>query len=265
MSSHHSKIKLFSFPFSGGNFLSYKKLEQLLPEFISLNTIDLPGHGLRFSEPLLNDIDEMANDMLVQIKTELDLPYAFFGHSLGALLAFVLTKKLQDLKMPLPSHLYVSGHAGPSIQSITENIHLLPTKNFFEKLQLLGGLPDEFLENDELISLYDPIFRADFEACTCFRYKKAEPFNLPISVFYGHNEDISQAEIETWKIESTKHVNILKCYGNHFFIYNNFHVIAKEIIKTIQPINEVMPLNMVGNIKPSLLLTPMQASGKLYD
>jgi len=106
-------MQLFCFPFAGGSYYSYYPLKRFLNPRINLIPLDLPGHGRRMQEPLLSDLNDMCNDVYKQIDGELDNPYAFLGHSMGALIGYLLTQKITRMGFPGPSHLFATGRQGP--------------------------------------------------------------------------------------------------------------------------------------------------------
>ena len=110
-----------------------------MANFINIIPLELPGRGKRISEPLLSDIQSMTDDLFLQIKTSIMSPYAFYGHSLGALLGYLLVKRILDEKLPPPLHLFFSGRAGPSVQDKDKDIYALPKKEFIQKLKEYDG------------------------------------------------------------------------------------------------------------------------------
>jgi surfactin synthase thioesterase subunit len=171
---------LFCFPFAGGGTLSYRGLEATIGS-VSVSTFELPGRGRRFGEPLLVNIELMVEDLFCQIQSQLQAPYAFYGHSMGGLLAYLLARRLTDKALPPPQMLFVSGCKGPVAISL-ERRHLLAQREFRAMLKKLGGCPDEILADAELMDLYEPVLRADFAAIASYRYEETPPFDLPIIV-----------------------------------------------------------------------------------
>src|SRR2546430_16859147 len=100
----NSKLTIICLPYAGGNKFSYKIYNSFLPEFIQLHTVDYPGHLTRMKEPLFTDIHLIVEDVYKQIKDLLTEPYAIYGHSMGALMGYLLTKIIMQKKKQLPAH-----------------------------------------------------------------------------------------------------------------------------------------------------------------
>ena len=215
------KIKLFCFPFAGGSQYSYTFFNRYLPDFIELVPIDLPGRGTRFSEPLLDNIQAIVDDVFDQIKTQLDGPFAFYGHSMGTIICYSLTEKLYQNQLDLPVHLFLSGRGGPRFEETDRNWHALPQKEFHQKLHELGGSPKEVLEEKKLMELIEPILRADFKAVELFSYPHIQTFDVPVTVMIGDEERITQEEALSWQEITSLPIQFHTFQGGHFFIFDH--------------------------------------------
>ena len=114
-----------------------------------------------------------------------DRPFCFFGHSMGALLAFELAREIRREYALSPQHLFVSGRRAPAIPLPNKIIHDLPKQKFIEKLREMNGTTPEVLEHPELIQLLLPMLKADFAICETYEYRDDEPLNCGITVFGG--------------------------------------------------------------------------------
>lgn len=225
-------MNLFCFPFAGANKYSYKIFLPYVAQNIVLIPLELPGRGVRMHESLLFNISQMANDLYHKIKDDLWQPYAFFGHSMGTVLAYQVIRIILSDNQPPPVHLFVSSHRGPSVKEKERSRHLLPRNEFIQELKDMGGSPDEILNNDDLMDFYEPILKADFTAIETYVYDPSDPFDIPITVMTGLEEKITNAEIEAWKIETNTTVVTIRFPGKHFFIFDFSKEIA-EIINNI--------------------------------
>lgn len=212
------KYNLFCFPFAGGSIYSYSKYNPVAPRNVKLIPLELPGRGKRIAEPLLTDIHSMADNLYKHIKPMLQEPYAFYGHSMGTVLSYLITKRLVSEGLQGPSHLFVSGRSGPSAEDPDPFHHDLPKEAFRAKLKEIGGSPDEFLEDDTLMDFFEPILRADFRAIEEYQYETTEPFNIPITVMVGKDENITEEQVMAWQKETTHPIDIRWFNGKHFFI-----------------------------------------------
>lgn len=222
-------VNLFCLPFSGGNIYSYRALAPCLAEFITLRPIELPGHGIRLKAPLLTNLPAMVTDAWQQIQARLPPPYAIYGHSLGALLGYLLCRRIIEEQRPRPLHLFVSGHQGPFVPNKMEKLHLLPTAEFIAKVQAYGGLPDVVAGDQDLMALFIPILRADFQAIAEHGYEKEAPLDIPITVMIGAEEHVTRDDALAWQAATTHEIAFAQFPGNHFFIFQHFPEIGKLI------------------------------------
>lgn len=224
------KVKLFCLPFAGGNKYSYQPYVQLAPDFLEIIPLELPGRGARIKEDLLTNLDLLVNDAFNQIKDHLSEPYAIYGHSMGSIMGYLLTKKIIESGLDQPLYLFLTGCTAPCLiyeKDIPR--HSLPKDEFIERLRDLGGCPEEILNDDSLMSFFEPILRADFEAVESYFYQETEPFDIPITVINGLDESIPYEDALHWQAETSEKIEVRQFPGGHFFIFD-FPV---EIVKII--------------------------------
>ena len=232
-----NKINLFCFPFAGGNKYSYRELEKSANRFFDMITLEYPGRGSRITENLITDIDVLVDDLFQQIINLIDVKsYAFYGHSMGGLIAYLLVRKIVDHGYSLPIHVFVSGASSPSSSSRKRSeIHLLDKKEFVNEIKSYNGCPNEILENEDLLDFIEPILRADFSASERFLYKEHEPLDVPFTVITGTDEDMEVDDIFGWEKETNKSINFKRLPGDHFFIFKHTYkiveIISYEILK----------------------------------
>ncbi|MEK7991080.1 MAG: thioesterase domain-containing protein [Thiotrichaceae bacterium] len=218
-----SNVNLFTLPFAGGNFYSYRAFQAHLPPQIKMRPLEPPGRGRRMAENLLPSLEDMADDAFLTLqKHDLSKPYIIYGHSMGGLLGYLLIQRLQLHHAPLPLHFIVSGRRSPD-KPYPHTYHTQPPTQFIQWLKTLGGLPQSILDSEEMMELVTPIIQTDFQAAETFDYKQQARIKLtvPISAFYGINEGILQQEMLNWHQESTQKVHIESLQGGHFFIFQN--------------------------------------------
>lgn len=212
-------MKIIAFAFAGGSKYSFQMFSTKLSQFI---VEEYPGRGLRIKEKLITELEPIIEDLLPKVINEIEnsQEYIIYGHSMGALVGFLICHRLQELGIKPPVKLVVSGRNDPSLKRAKKIAHL-PNSEFWKEVINIGGIPDELAKHSELIDFYVPILKADFSAIENYHYDKKEKLKVPIDVFYGKTEGISETEIEGWKNQSTENVVITPLEGNHFFIYDN--------------------------------------------
>lgn len=232
----NNTLTLFCFPYAGGNAFSYRGLEAQLAPAIKVHGVELPGRGRRTNQPLLRDIDALADDCFHLIRTHAKSgPFAFFGHSMGAALAYLTSLRLRRAGLPLPECLFISGKSSPTT---TENKsrHLLAPAAFIEMLNELGGCPPEILADAELMAYFEPILRADFQAIETWQHRPEPPLPVPFVVLFGRDDDISADEMAKWADETSHPIQLHAFHGDHFFIQQHWVQIGDLIQQQLLPV-----------------------------
>ncbi|MGD3111024.1 ACP S-malonyltransferase [Streptomyces sp. YGL11-2] len=228
MPQSQRRPRLFCVAYAGGDERAYAGLAEHLPD-VDVVTLERPGRGRRAAEPLLRDPAAIVDDLLRQLRDRLDAPYALYGHSLGARLAYLLCHRLRAERLPAPAHLFVSGESGPAIPSRERHTWELPTDAFWNHLKELGGIPAELWEHPDLMAFYEPVLRADFAALGAYRHQDAPPLDVPVTAMAGEDEWFTRADLEGWQRESTRPLTTRRFPGDHFFIRARWPELARII------------------------------------
>lgn len=228
-------INLFCFPYAGGDRFSYRQFEKIAPLFLNVVTLEYPGRGSRTNDPFVTDIKLLVTDLYNQISDRIhNGEYALYGHSLGGLLAYLLTKEiLANYKTP-PIHLFISGTIGPSaLAANPKKRHLMNREEFISEVRKLNGSSDEILQNEDIVTYFEPILRADFKTSESYVYEESELIDIPLTIFYGTQDEMSVEEIQQWQKEVRSKVDFRRFPGNHFFIQKYPKQIMELISKRI--------------------------------
>lgn len=229
-----NKMNLICLPYAGGNIYSYLGYAKLAPSYLNLIPIELPGRGVRMKEKLLRDIDQMVEDIFVQTQPHLnDKPYIIYGHSMGAILGYLLTKRILKEGMSAPRQLIFTGARAPSVRDLEQKRHLLSKDKFIAKLIEYGGSPDEILQDESIMNFFEPIIRADFEGVENYIYTASKPLNIPISIMIGKNEPVTYEDAIAWQNETNLPIEVRQFEGGHFFILEHQEEIMSIIRKKI--------------------------------
>jgi surfactin synthase thioesterase subunit len=228
MQETHKKIVLLCFHFAGGNKYSYPSLTEI-PE-VETVFFELPGRGDRYNEELLTDMEDVLVDLFLQIKPYLNRPFAFFGHSMGSLVSFLLAHLLKEQGLPLPIHLFLSGRVPPTLIDEADRLYLLPKNSFWQGINDFGGVPTELLKYPDLMQIYEPMIRADLQVLDSYDYDELEALNIPFSIFHGTKEKLNGESALKWQEFSSRELSIHEFEGDHFFILQK----SREIIDVIQ-------------------------------
>ncbi|MFC8827451.1 thioesterase II family protein [Streptomyces sp. NPDC057137] len=217
-------LRLFLFHHAGGSHLLYKDWEAELPADWEVCLLDAPGRGnLRDTPPIDNSV-ELVDFFSREILRWTSRPFAFFGHSMGALVAYELTRHLAAEKRRLPLWLGLSACGAPRpAHDDAEETGARPALTDDELRRLLrslGGTPDVVLNEGALWRLFSPIFRNDFTLVDTWRPEAdAEPLRVPTSVFGGDNDPMVRRESLAAWTDRTEHFLGLNMFdGGHFYL-----------------------------------------------
>jgi medium-chain acyl-[acyl-carrier-protein] hydrolase len=219
--NHQANLRLFCFPYAGASSLIFRTWSQHLPKNIEVFPVELPGRGTQMKLPPFHKLEPLVEKIVDNIEPYLDKPFAFFGHSMGGLLSFEVTRILRRKHGIIPVQLFISARRGPQIPHPYPPIHNLPHSEFIEKLRLLKGTPETILENAELMEIILPIIRADFAVLETYIYKHERPLDCPITVFGGlKDEEASLNEIIEWREMTNAEFSLKTFPQDHFFIHS---------------------------------------------
>lgn len=214
-----AKLRLFCLPYAGGGASIYRTWSNSLPPNIEVCSIQLPGREDRLKEAPFTHISPLVETLTQVLAPYLNMNFAFFGHSMGALISFELARQLRALTLPTPVHLFVSGRRAPQIPDGNPLIHILPQPEFLSELRRMNGTPQQVLENTELMQLLSPILRADFSICTTYTYINEPPLDCSISVFGGTEDSEETKDLLTnWSVQTRSLFSLNMFKGDHFFI-----------------------------------------------
>ncbi|MHB9857125.1 thioesterase II family protein [Streptomyces sp. YIM S03343] len=223
--------RIYAFPFAGGGAAVYRGWVDRLPASVELRAAQLPGRQDRMAEPPVTDLAELVRtlaDILLDDLADLDHgPFAFFGHSMGALLSFELARELRRRGGPLPVLLGLSGWSSPRGGLPHERYSGLSDQQFLFALRRLGGMPQDVLNAPELLRLVLPTLRADFAVVESHTYRQEPPLRQPMSVFGGISDPFTERRgIEEWRHETTAPVTARHYPGKHFFLLEEADAVA---------------------------------------
>jgi medium-chain acyl-[acyl-carrier-protein] hydrolase len=211
-------VRLFCLPFSGGNPVEFRPWVEALPDTVEVCAVNLPGRGNRWSEAPYTRMPVLVKDLVPAMTPLLNKPFALYGHSLGALLAFETARELRRGMWPGPAHLFVAGCDAPHALQQSEPVHALADAEFVEWLQHQNGTPKEVLRNREIMRLMLPVLRADFEVWETYAYTDAPPLACPITAFGGEQDPITRPEgLDAWQSHTTRRFAWRMFPGDHFF------------------------------------------------
>ena len=210
--------RLFCLPFAGGGASTYRLWAPGLPSWIEVCPCQLPGREDRYREAAFTNLIALSRALSRELTPYLDKPYAIFGHSLGALLAFELARSLRHAQAPPPLAMLLSAYPAPHVPP-ERPIHELPDVEFIEEMRRMQGTPDKVLANREMMEFMLPILRADFQACDTYVNTPEPPLSCPFFMFGGAEDvDIGEPDLERWREHTAGTFTVEMLPGTHFFV-----------------------------------------------
>lgn len=225
-----AKLRLFCFPYAGGTSLTYRAWPLGLPADVEVCAIQLPGHGTRLHEPLFDRLTPLLDALVPNLVPFLNKPFVFFGHSMGALLAFELSRRLRNDYARLPQHLFISGHRPAQTRDTKKRTFDLPEPEFIEELRRLNGTPTEVLEHPELLEVMIPVLRADFAIAQTYQYVDEQPLECDLTAFGGVSDTtVNREHLEVWQTHTSGKFKLRMFLGDHFYL----HTARTSLLQTI--------------------------------
>src|SRR5262249_2665456 len=184
----------------------------------------------RLREPAFTRLVPLIQTLSQVLLPHLHKPFAFFGHSMGALVSFELARMLRSAYALCPVHLCVSGRSAPQLSELCASIHTLPEPEFVEAIRRLNGTSEKVLQHKELMQLMLPILRADFALCETYAYASEAPLDCPITAFGGLADPrVSGAQLQAWRDQTRARFALHMLPGDHFFLYTESSLFLRTL------------------------------------
>lgn len=224
------QVRLFCFPYAGGGSSAYVPWVNDISPDIEICPVQLPGREGRMREQPFTRMEPLIEELAQALEPYLDIPFAFYGHSLGGLISFELARQLRRQNGPLPIHLFVSGCPAPQLPTRDQPMSELPEAEFIQSLRRFNRTPDSVLQDADIMRFLIPLLRADFALYENYTYTSEEPLALPISA-YGGLADFraAQEDVAAWKEQTTGKFFYRIYSGDHFFIQTRKKVLLQGL------------------------------------
>jgi medium-chain acyl-[acyl-carrier-protein] hydrolase len=210
--------RLVYFPFAGGGTSTVKPWLPAIPEDTQVLAVRLPGREIRLNEKPLDSVHAVVEALREPLLPFLDRPFAFLGHSVGALQAFEMTRELRRLGLPQPERLVVSGRRAPHLPSLTRHVHALPEDDFVVELRGYEGTPEIILRDRQVRAMFLPTIRADFKISEDYHHSEEAPLDCPILAFGGMRDAmVPVPDLMAWDRHTAAGFDGHLLQGGHFF------------------------------------------------
>jgi len=243
--NEQTRLRLFCFPYAGGGASIFRSWRDALPEEVEVCGIQLPGRENRLGEAAYTRMAPQLQALADAILPYLDKPFAFYGHSMGALVSFELARLLRRTYDKHPVRLYLAAYRAPHLPNPNIKIYHLPSEVFKVVLRA-DGIPEKILQNEELMQAMLPTLRADFELCDTYQHKEEAPLTCPFLIFGGLEDvRVRMADLEAWSIHSSATCSLAMLPGSHFFLHSAQDLLLAAIARDLE-----MQVNMLAHTRP---------------
>lgn len=223
-----TRPQLFCFTCAGGNASFFDPIEKDLPGF-ELVKLEYAGHGTRHKEPCYQDFGELSEDVCRRLKEAYSGgDYALFGYSMGTItLVEVLKRILDGSGMQAPAHVFLAAHEPHSKMELSGFTAEESDEWVKARTIKFGAVPEKLKNNKSFWRMYLPLYRADYSIIGTYKFEDlALHTDIPATVFYSET-DTPRVEMERWRKYFTGECAYYEFSGNHFFIQEHHHEMAR--------------------------------------
>lgn len=232
-----SVIRLFCVPHAGTGATAFRGwTERLLPE-IETTVVELPGRESRFREtpyqrmgPLVSDLAAAVTDCLSE-----DQPFAFFGNSLGSLIAFETLHEIRRQSGREALHLFVSASGAPHCQSPLPPIGHLDDHDLVRAVdERYGGIPAPVLADEEFLAAILPTLRADICLLEAYQRDRPQPLSCPVTAFAGlRDTTVPFAHVEAWRDQTIRHFERFFLEEGHLYLQSSRDFLIQRVLNEL--------------------------------
>lgn len=226
-------VRLFCLPHAGGGAASFHPFSRMLPDWIEMMAVQLPGRETRLAEPPHQRMAPLVDALLHGVRDSLTRPYAMFGHSMGALIAFELARALRRQDLPMPQTIIVSGRRAPTVPNTDPPLHVLPDDKFVEALvRRYDAIPRLIRDEPELMALFVPVMKADFATFETHVHRDEPPLPCAVGI-YGGRDDPQTLQMSGWADLFAGPVRTRVFDGGHFYLADQRNAVVAALAEDV--------------------------------
>lgn len=222
---------LVCFPHAGGSATYFAQMAALLKERLQVLAVQYPGRQDRLRDRCLTSIEELAEETYTALEPILTQPVAFFGHSMGAMIAFEVATRMQRRLDLAPAALFVSGRRAPSRRREEENIHRRDDAGFVAELKSLSGTDMRVLDDPDVLAMVLPSMRSDYTAVETYRWRPGPRLDCPIVALTGDQDPkASLDDVQAWRSHTSGQFQLHTFTGGHFYLAEHQRAVADTVL-----------------------------------
>ncbi|TDC71418.1 thioesterase II family protein [Streptomyces hainanensis] len=228
--------RLVAFPHAGGSANTFLPLARTLWPGMEVFGVQYPGRQDRRAEELIDNVPEYARQVFRRLVSWTGRPLVLFGHSMGAVIAFEVARRLEQLGDVQLAGLVVSGRRAPSVTRDDDDVHLRDDRGLIAEIQSLDGTDAAFLRDDELLRMILPVVRSDYKAIETYRFQPGPKLRCPVTALVGDTDPKAGVDETTAWGDHTTGPFHFRCFpGGHFYVNACVQDVGKEIASLVSP------------------------------
>ena len=231
-------MRMFCFSYAGAGASAYRGWHEDFPPSVEICCVQTPGRENRIREKPMTRMTDLSEHVAGAIRPWLDRPFVFFGHSMGALVAFEVIRRLREYHSSLElKHLFVSAARAPQLPWPYPATQGLPESEFLAEVhRRYESVPGQVVEDKELRALVVPALRGDFEIVETYRYAGTAPLEAPISAFFGDSDPaVSESAMDAWRCHTTGAFRLHRMRGSHIFLQTARRELTSAVYAALAP------------------------------
>ncbi|MFT5756395.1 MAG: surfactin synthase thioesterase subunit [Alteromonadaceae bacterium] len=248
-----TSINLLCLPCAGASASMYLRWSRFLPHWIKIVPLEIPGRGTRLNETAVEDFDALVQTVISDYQEDMQQPFAFFGHSMGALLAYGISQVLVEKQLVLPKVLLLSACPSPDKFDPSRFPDTHDRDALIANLRQQGGSAKALFDYPELLDMTLNILAADYRLLQGFKYKKTPVLPILMQVLSGRSDIISPEDLLAWQQHSEKELTLHEFNGGHFYIQDQQSLVLKSITQSLMTYAGINESCLTDN--PEVVLT----------
>lgn len=239
--------QLFCFAHAGGGPSAFRPWRAPLAPEIAVRRVLLPGRESRLEEPPFRHITELIGPLCAALEPYLDRPYALFGHSMGAVVAYEVARRFSGPARTAPTCLIVSGRRAPGRVPGQPRLSALPDDQFVAEVGRLNGIPPEVLGEPGLLDMLLPALRADFELAETYRPLPGGRLDCPVVAYLGTDDpEVDYAGVLRWREVTTGQFAVRVFRGDHFYLKGGRPDVLNAVRDDLRPDRRARAANPIA-------------------
>jgi pyochelin biosynthetic protein PchC len=227
-----ARTRLVCLPHAGGSATFYFPVSRAMSPGVDVLAVQYPGRQDRRTEPCVEDLGRLAELVTEALRPWLDRPFALFGHSMGATVAFEVARRLEDDGVS-PLAVFASGRRAPSCHR-DERVHLADDRGLVAELTRLSGTNSQMLDDGDALRMILPAVRADYRAAETYRYRPGPPLACPIVALTGDADPhVTLDEARSWAAHTTADFDLAVYPGGHFFLTDHATAVMRRVTRQL--------------------------------